>query len=354
MSPRVLLISQEYPPTIGGAGSVAMNNHYQLLEAGLDVSLITSNNKKNWMMNMAFDIWLKLISSNHNKMSLIINDLGSILVCGLFLPKSKLEKSVMYLHGSEFEIINKESKGWLKTKLLKYSIIRVIKHSKNIVCVSNYMKYKFFLEGGEFIYDINFVDKKTKVIYTVKNCIGVTNTQQKESFQKYDIKFVTVSRLEKKKGFDVKLKIFEELRSKGLKLKWDIVGGGGYFNEFNRLIIDKGLSDVVILHGILKPLEFSNLLSSSDIFWLLSDYKESFGLVYLEAHQYGIPTIGYNRCGVKEIIIEGVNGYLVNDSKEVIDIINDFDVKKFDKKNIKESTFRFNKYIERQKLLDCL
>ena len=61
-----------------------------------------------------------------------------------------------------------------------------------------------------------------------------------------------------------------------------------------------------------------------------------------------------SKIGVKEIIVEGVNGYLVDDYKEVIHIINNFDVKNFDKSNIKESTSRFNKHIERQKLLDCL
>lgn len=356
MSKKVYLITQEYPPKIGGAGSVAKNNVTQLREIGLDVLLITSKSKF-WLLSMLTQIFLHIIVKVETTKSIIINDLGAILICGLVLPKKYLKNSVVYLHGSEMEIINNANKGGVKTTLIKYAFVRIIRNVKHIICVSSYMKEKFSSEGATIFEDIISLESKVQVIYTVKESAAIEIKHCKdESSQKSNnhIKLVSVSRIEKKKGYLEKLAIVEKLIGDGIHLKWDIVGDGKFLNELKNIVKDKKLDSVITFHGALNYDKFQNILKQADLFWLLSEYKESFGLVYIEAHQFGIPTIGYNKYGVKEVILDHCNGYLINDSSEALEIIKNFHTCDFSSRDIIESTKRFDKQKELNKLLDCI
>ena len=56
--------------------------------------------------------------------------------------------------------------------------------------------------------------------------------------------------------------------------------------------------------------------SSADLFVLLSEFRESFGLVYLEANACGCPAMGLDYGGVSEVICTE-NGILI-DKKDIL------------------------------------
>jgi len=61
---------------------------------------------------------------------------------------------------------------------------------------------------------------------------------------------VSVGRLSYTKGFDLAIQALRILQDKGLtKLKWHIVGYGGYENELRRLVAEHRLESCFILHG---------------------------------------------------------------------------------------------------------
>lgn len=79
-----------------------------------------------------------------------------------------------------------------------------------------------------------------------------------------------------------------------------------------------------------KLCEYFNIC---DIFCMPSRF-EPFGLVYIEALVFGMPCIANNDFAMKEIIKDGINGYLLND-ENIIDLkekmwklLNDDDIKK--------------------------
>lgn len=80
--------------------------------------------------------------------------------------------------------------------------------------------------------------------------------------------------------------------------------------ELQQYIHEKKLENNVFLCGQVNNMkEFYKVL---DVFVLPSTQPEPFGLVVIEAMEYGIPVIATNHGGPVEIITEGKDGYLVD------------------------------------------
>jgi len=287
--------------------------------------------------------------------NIIINDLGAIIISGLIMNNRLLGKSIVFLHGSEMENIHTKRKGGIKTAIIRYSLARVILNANAIVCVSEYMKAKFTEESKEIFYDsYSSILDKTHVIYTAIDKDDYSHLPPNPKKNNNVLKLVSVSRIEKRKGYDRKLKIFKKLVESGLQITWDIIGDGHYLNILKQKVKDLSLEKKIFFHGRMDRKSSSIIVANSDLFWLLSEYKESFGLVYLEANALGVPCLGYDRYGVREIIIHGVNGYKVHRYEECFSIIRGFDKSQFSKTCIIESTERFNEEKEFGKLENIL
>ncbi len=85
-----------------------------------------------------------------------------------------------------------------------------------------------------------------------------------------------------------------------------------------------GIEETDNLKIINKPYdsstEFIEVCKAQDIF-ILPSIRESFGIVGLEAMSQGLLLISSNTFGVKEYLINGENGFIVNNSSELIDLL---------------------------------
>lgn len=94
------------------------------------------------------------------------------------------------------------------------------------------------------------------------------------------------------------------------------IAGDAYLGEeylekdLQEYIDKKGLTDTVFLLG--QVTNMCQFYSSLDIFVLPSTQPEPFGLVVIEAMEFSLPVIATNHGGPKEIIDNGVDGYLVD------------------------------------------
>ncbi len=66
----------------------------------------------------------------------------------------------------------------------------------------------------------------------------------------------------------------------------------------------------VTLTGVISDAELATILARSHALVVPSEY-EGFGIVYLEGMSFGLPAIGSTAGAAREIITDGVNGYLV-------------------------------------------
>ncbi len=122
---------------------------------------------------------------------------------------------------------------------------------------------------------------------------------------------IMVGRFDYHKGQDRIIEIWKDLAPKNPDWKLVLVGNGAYKTFISEMIDRYNLSRKVEIVSDVK--DVSNLYQRASVFALTSR-TESFGMVILEAMANGLPCIVYDcENGPRDIIEDGVNGYLVAD-----------------------------------------
>lgn len=119
-----------------------------------------------------------------------------------------------------------------------------------------------------------------------------------------------VGRISFEKKVDCLLRAFTRIPNATLV----IVGTGPSFEKYKELTEHLKLKNMIFT-GFVKDEMLPSAYSSADIFVSASD-TETFGLTFVEAMNFGIPVIGVNRLGAKEVIQDGKNGFLVEPDNE--------------------------------------
>jgi phosphatidylinositol alpha-1,6-mannosyltransferase len=124
-----------------------------------------------------------------------------------------------------------------------------------------------------------------------------------------------VGRLVQRKGVDLLLTAFDQLRLALPELRLDIVGDGQEMGNLRALADGLGLGDAVTFYGALYGKSLWERYAEASIFVMPSrqsqDDAEGFGTVFLEAGAFGVPSIGTRTGGIPEAVIDGVTGTLV-------------------------------------------
>ncbi|MGR5094949.1 glycosyltransferase family 4 protein [Vibrio maritimus] len=302
----IILISKEYPPELGGAGTIASNIRRCLKSDGRKVVLITSRSKI-WFLEMSIKVLF--YSLKYTNSTIIINDVGGTYVCGLVLGKKRLQSSILWLHGSEQDKAFRNNS--IVKKLMHFASINLNVFSlvRYRVYVSDYLRGKFTrisVTNGESV--------------VIRNSINFDICELDNTIKSNDrnvFKLLTVSRVVSKKGFKRTLRAFACLPE---NFYWTIVGDGPYLKELEREVKEYSLLDRVNFTGRKTQNELIDFYGSHDAFVLLSDFEESFGLVYLEALYFGIPVLANNLGALSETLdsFTGVHFVEPEDTDETV------------------------------------
>lgn len=164
-------------------------------------------------------------------------------------------------------------------------------------------------------------------ILTIYNGIDFPHLEpQKINRTDTKIKILFVGRLSNQKDPMTMIKAFHLASQKNTNLELTIVGDGEFFEDCKNLVNRYNIQTKVRFEGWQN--EVTKYYKTHDIFITTSIY-EAFGLVFLEAGFYKLPTIATNVEGIPEVIEDGVTGYLSNPkdieniSENIIKLAND-------------------------------
>ena len=134
-----------------------------------------------------------------------------------------------------------------------------------------------------------------------------------------------VGSLRWRKGYHRSIEAFAKVANVFPDLNYVIVGkkyDEAYYNRLKLEIRDLKLEGrVIILDNIDREEELIQLYKNAELFCLMAQTAhrdlEGFGLVFLEAAAAGLPVVGTKGSGVEDAVLDGKNGVLLDDPRDV-------------------------------------
>jgi phosphatidylinositol alpha 1,6-mannosyltransferase len=124
-----------------------------------------------------------------------------------------------------------------------------------------------------------------------------------------DVVVSYVGRLVKEKNTALMTRLFNDLRSRGIRFRSMIVGNGPEEAAMRAALPD------CVFPGFLNGEALARAYASSDVFVFPSE-SETFGNVTLEAMASGLPAVCADATGSRSLVTEGVTGFLVSARNE--------------------------------------
>lgn len=305
---KYLIVTQTYPPRTGGMQNVmnAISNklaslnethvfpdHYFKSKDSSSKIFIHNNFAPKLLRPL---IKKKLVSFIYENEDVVICDSWK----SLNAVPSKAKKIIVLAHGQEFLSIKKKRKR----------IENNLKNVSSIICSSSYT--------STLINDLKISKVQRIVIPPTYSLKAITNNRNDILKNTDKVFLLTICRLEERKGIIPVLKSLSEMNNdKVLKpFFWNICGEGLQADEIKKCIKDLNLSKNVKLVGKVNTQEKESFLEKSDLF-IMPSYKvnnsiEGFGISYVEAAAYGVPSIAGIEGGVKDAVIDAKTGWCVD------------------------------------------
>ncbi len=232
--------------------------------------------------------------------------------------------------------LNHPSLFWLNRKLgkkIKYPVVSIVHHLRCSELRSGLMNdlygrvEKWYLETAdgmicnsrttlESVQSLGLKDKPVAVAYPGRDGVRVGIDEEfiaKRANSNGPLRALFVGSVIPRKELHTLIQALSKLPSGDWTL--DIVGSFEVDRDYGRLVMklihDNGVGGSVRILGSLAPLDLVSRYMESHVLAVPSSY-EGFGIVYLEAMGFGVPSIASKSGAAHEIISHGANGFLVD------------------------------------------
>ena len=358
-----LIVTRAFPPELGGMQSLMWG--------------LTKEMSKNFMIKVFADY-----QENHKefdkKENFSIERVGGIKflrkirkaqLINEYLKENKIQ-GIIADHWKSLELINTDKKKYClihgkeinhpKGSSLNNRVVKVLNGVEKVIANSEYTK-NLAIDSGV---------KKGKIV-VINPGVDPVNELNKKSLEKVESllkvkspRLITVSRFDKRKNHEKVIMALRNLKQKYPDIVYICIGYGDEEDNLKKLVKELDLNlQVMFFKDISDDLK-NALIAKSNIFVMPSIIRkksvEGFGIVYLEAAQYGIPSLGGKDGGASDAIDHNKTG-LICDGNNLEDIYSSLDSmienKKYIEfgKNAKEyvSKFEWNKTLEKYKKIIC-
>jgi len=351
-----LIVTRAFPPELGGMQSLMWG--------------LTKEMSKNFMIKVFADY-----HENHkefdNKENFSIERVGGIKflrkirkaqLINEFIKENKI-KGIIADHWKSLELIKTDKKKFClihgkeinhsKGSSLNKRVNKVLNNVEKVIANSEYTK--------NLAIDKGISKEKIEVINPGVNTVKELNTKSLEKVESLlkikTPRLITVSRFDKRKNHEKVIMVLRNLKQIYPDIVYICIGYGDEEENLKKLVKELNLeSQVMFFKNISNELK-NSLIAKSDIFVMPSIiYKtsvEGFGIAYVEAAQYGIPSLGGKDGGASDAIDHNKTGLICdgNNLDEIYQSLNSM----IEKKNYLEfgknaknfvSKFQWEKIIE--------
>lgn len=215
---------------------------------------------------------------------------------------AKIAKKPHVWHIREIIINNPDLKSLLPLKFLFKLIVNM---SVKIIANSNSTANQFHIHNLGTIISVVY----NGIDINKFNCVSSISDID-DSIKQTDWLICVIGSLQRRKAQDDAIKAIRILKNKIPNIKLLLIGDGNkHFKKcITELIENLGVGNNISLLGYRK--DVPQILQHCHIL-IVPSWNEPFGRVIIEAMAAGIPVIGVNNGGVKEIISDGITGYLI-------------------------------------------
>ncbi len=329
----ILLVSQIYPPAIGGSG-VLLENVYARC-AGVPVTVMTDTAVRGSRVQGAVvEVVHQPLATPHWGFSHpggVVHHLrtarairrqaarlgpGTSVHCGRVLPEGVAARLAAYGGGPRFSC-------WVHGEDLATA-----QSSRELTAVTRWV-----LRGATRVYANSFNTKRFVETFGVEPAritvahpgvdagrfhpgLDGTAIRRRHGLDEAALVVLSVGRLQARKGHDVAIQALAEVAPAFPAMKYVIVGNGEERARLEGLVAHLRLGDRVIFAGEVADHDLPDYFAACDLFLLPNRVEqgdfEGFGIVFLEAAAVGRPVIGGSSGGVVEAVADGETGLLVD------------------------------------------
>ena len=180
--------------------------------------------------------------------------------------------------------------------LSKREEIRLNRHFHRMIVATEYMKDELLRNG--------FTPERIEIHPPVPQSNGVPH---QSSFSSRNL-LLFAGQIIRGKGVDVLLESLAKLRT---HFECIILGDGTHKHYCQNLCRALRLDTRVTFEGYVPPEKMASYYSDASMAVVSSVWPEPFGAVGLEAMRYGLPVVAFDAGGIREWLMNGVNGFLV-------------------------------------------
>ncbi len=324
---NALLFTLEYPPFYGGVANYYGNlvKHWPT-DSG-KIFVLAQKNKDNaqdfkysgdnvfYANLLGAPIWPRWIWSFFYLWRIVKSKNIKHIIVGHILPLGIVAYYFSYLTGVPYTVVLHGMDFTFSQAIRRKKKIsqKILARAENIICANSYT--------ASLVKEILSEEdrRKVKVVNPgIDPNIPFITTEEKQVLRKkYHLEdkiiLFSIGRLVKRKGFDKVIEALPEVLQAVPNLYYVLAGDG----EDKKYIKEKarGIKNIIFL-GKITEQEKWKWLASCDIFIMParnrnSDF-EGFGIVYLEAGLAGKPVIAGDSGGVRDAVVGGKTGILVN------------------------------------------
>ena len=253
---------------------------------------------------------LNLITHSQKIECVIADTWKSLELCADNLNEKKIP-TICLTHGNEL---------LSKTANKKNRISSTLKKVTSIIANSNYTSNLV----KELIGNIN----KIQIAYPGANDLRLLDSDNSLQVSGDPI-LLTLSRLEKRKGHIFVLEAVKKLKENFPNIKYIIAGEGEQKNNLMKFVKEHSLSHNVLFTGNVNDQEKKQLFKLTTLMVMPTIDEshnqsiEGFGIVYIEAAFFSIPSVASSVGGASEAILDKKTGIIIDDTEELYDVLYD-------------------------------